>query len=203
MEKLTPRQKEVINYIITYTKENSFSPSVRDIAEHFAFSVKAAHDHLKALESKKAIRTTRGISRSIELLGSYSICDNIRVPVIEQVDPDIPLLSSEQVKETIPIPRALLKGRFSECFAFCVTGDSLIGDGIQKGDFAVFTTTDSAEEGEIVLATIGILPEIHMMHYHPQKTCVELRPSNRMMSTIVTEHLNLHGKLKLLIRSFR
>jgi repressor LexA len=73
MKGITDRQKEVAEYISLFITENGYAPSVRDIADHFGFSVKAAHDHLRALEKKEIIRTARGISRSIELLDeSYS-----------------------------------------------------------------------------------------------------------------------------------
>ena len=55
---LTNRQRDVAAFITDFIKQNSYPPSVREVAEHFRFSVKAAHDHLKALEAKNVIRTT-------------------------------------------------------------------------------------------------------------------------------------------------
>ena len=49
MKGLTERQKEIALFIEHYIDENGYSPSLRDIGNHFGFSPKAAYDHLRAL----------------------------------------------------------------------------------------------------------------------------------------------------------
>ena len=41
MRGITDRQKEVLNYISSYSEENSYPPTVRDISEHFGISLRA------------------------------------------------------------------------------------------------------------------------------------------------------------------
>lgn len=50
---LTPRQKSVIEYIVQFTFENLFQPTLREIGDHFKIvSTNGVSDHLKALHRK-------------------------------------------------------------------------------------------------------------------------------------------------------
>jgi len=57
MKGLTKRQKEVVEFIRDYIQEHSYPPTIRDIASNFSVSVKAAFDHVKALEKKQVIKS--------------------------------------------------------------------------------------------------------------------------------------------------
>lgn len=87
MKTVTDRQKAIATYIATFIKEKKYSPSVRDIASEFGFSVKAGHDHLKALERKGIIRMTPGVSRSIELIDDQfsPLAETIQVPLVGKI----------------------------------------------------------------------------------------------------------------------
>ena len=112
MRELTSRQKDVAQFISSYIQRNNYAPAVRDIANHFNFSVKAAHDHLRALEAKQVIRTTGGISRSIEILGEeFSPYDEvIQIPVIGSIAAGKPLMSEENTEYLLKIPSSMLSG---------------------------------------------------------------------------------------------
>ena len=49
---ITKRQKEVLNFIRVFIKENRFSPTMQEIADHFNFHVNAAQYHTVALDKK-------------------------------------------------------------------------------------------------------------------------------------------------------
>ena len=50
---LTPRQKLIIEYIVQFTFENLFQPTIREIGAHFGIvSTNGVSDHLKALHRK-------------------------------------------------------------------------------------------------------------------------------------------------------
>ena len=57
MKQLTQRQQEVAQFIENYMDSNGYAPSVRNIADHFGFSPKAAYDHMTALKKKNVINT--------------------------------------------------------------------------------------------------------------------------------------------------
>jgi len=82
MKKLTNRQSEVLDYIKGFIEYYGFSPTIRDIASNDDISVKAAFDHVRAIENKgHIVRNRNGASRSIvvpenEIIVDESIIEN-------------------------------------------------------------------------------------------------------------------------------
>ena len=76
--KITKRQKTVLEKIKNFMVENSYPPTIRDIAREFGFSSpKAVTDHLKSLERKGFIERN-SLARSIKLTGkAFDILDGL------------------------------------------------------------------------------------------------------------------------------
>lgn len=206
MRKLTKRQTDVAQFISSYIQKNNYPPAVRDIATHFNFSVKAAHDHLKALEAKQVIRTTDGISRSIEIIGEefFPHEEVILVPVIGTIAAGTPLMSEENTEYHLHVPVGMLRGGRNTYFALKVRGDSMIEEGIYDGDIAILRKSETADRGDIVAATVGESNEgITLKGFYPTGNNIELRPANASMGSIITRSCTIHGKLHLLIRNYR
>ncbi|HOE88453.1 MAG: LexA repressor [Spirochaetes bacterium ADurb.Bin315] len=202
---LTNRQRDVATFITDFIKQNSYPPSVREVAEYFQFSVKAAHDHLKALEAKKVIRTTPGSSRSIEIIDEEFLETEevIEIPVIGTIAAGKPLLSEENTDYMLKVPVSMLKGARATYFALKVRGESMIEEGIFDGDLAIIRKTQSANSGAIVAATVEDGEEgITLKGYYPGEDMIELRPANSAMGPIFTRSCRVHGILQLLIRDF-
>ncbi len=87
-------------------------------------------------------------SLHIEIEDLYS------VPLLGEVAAGIPSLADENFDEYLDIPREWI---FSErdTFALKVTGDSMTGAGIDKGDKVIVHKQDSAINGDIVIAVIN------------------------------------------------
>ena len=71
MKGLTDKQAAVLKYIDAHITNLGYAPSVRDLSQQFHLSIRAAYDHLRALERKGAVRRTNGVARSIVLTGKY------------------------------------------------------------------------------------------------------------------------------------
>ena len=56
MRRLTERQAHVLIFIENFIQENNYSPTFREIGNHFKMSAKGAFDHVLALQKKGAIR---------------------------------------------------------------------------------------------------------------------------------------------------
>lgn len=68
---LTNRQKEVLNFIVLFIRDNGMPPTIREIADALGInSTNAANDHLVALEKKGYIERVPMTSRGIKLLPS-------------------------------------------------------------------------------------------------------------------------------------
>ncbi len=66
--KLTERQEAVREYIRQFIADESYPPTVREIAHHFRISPEGARAHLEALEHKGALVRSPRIPRSIRVI---------------------------------------------------------------------------------------------------------------------------------------
>ncbi|MCH3916885.1 MAG: hypothetical protein LKE40_05385 [Spirochaetia bacterium] len=202
MKQITPRQKEILEYIRDFIRENEFSPSTRDISEHFHFSVKAAYDHLQALESKSLISSIPGISRSVKIIDpQFSPYEDVM---------SIPITDSElhetkkNGKNLLYLSKKLLPEEDScEYIITMIKDDALSDEGIYYGDVAAIKLTDKIHEGQIVLAESKQLGPL-VRFYHEEKGIPYLTVSNISLSSIpLTADIEIKGTLSLLFRQFR
>ncbi len=68
MTSLTQKQLEIFAFIISFSKENGYSPSIREVGAFFHISPPSVLDHLRALEKKGFIRRLPFKSRCLEIL---------------------------------------------------------------------------------------------------------------------------------------
>ncbi len=203
MRELTERQKEVLNFIKEYIEDHSYSPSVRDIAGRFGITVKAAHDHLKALERKGATHSASGISRSTGIVGysTSSSVETISIPVLGSTAAGAPILSEENKEYDLHIPSKMLSTH-GEFFALHVEGDSMMDAGIMDGDLAIIKSGSQANNGEIVVARVGEEKGVTMKRYFLTSHAVELRPENSKYGSIFSRDVTVLGRLQLIIRDY-
>lgn len=68
-EKLTKKQKQIIEFISDFMKENNYSPTYREIMSGLGLtSVSAVAEHVENLVSKGALKKTPGAARSLEVI---------------------------------------------------------------------------------------------------------------------------------------
>lgn len=207
MKELTQRQLEVTKFIEDFFDTNGYAPSVRDVANHFGFSPKAAYDHLTALKKKNIIRTADNLPRGMALLKRTSPSENtiIKVPLVGTTAAGVPILSEENYDGYVSIPQALTGTSPADTlYALRVRGDSMIGDGINDGDLAIMIKTKCADNGDIVAASIGDDEEygITLKHFYRNENNYELRPANPAYKKITSTHCDVHGRLLMIIRNY-
>lgn len=70
MARVTAKQMQVLDYLTEYRRKKGYAPSVREVSAHFGWtSVRAASDHLSALERKGFIERDRGVARGLRIVG--------------------------------------------------------------------------------------------------------------------------------------
>lgn len=154
MKELTERQGQILRYIIRFTKSHAGPPSIREIAARFEFSLRAAQEHVDALERKGFVTRSRGKARSIIARPVLLPNDNVscvRAPIVE---------SAAQVEQAgcddgdfveIGAPAADCDKSY---FAFRVAERGMEGAGILEGDIAVVERAAVSYEGQIVAAAL-------------------------------------------------
>lgn len=153
-EPLTQLEEQVYHYLIDFLAQNTYQPSIREIAREFQIkSTKTVSDLLHALEHKGYIERDESRSRGVRLLG-YSAAGGTRpVPYYGAVHAGTPVVASEDRQGYITVDRRFLPG--DDAFFLRVEGDSMSGRGILDGDYVMVSPSSAARDGDIVSARIG------------------------------------------------
>lgn len=67
---LPPRQQEVFDLLLVFTKKNGYPPTNRELANLIGVrSANAIAEHIRALERKGFVSVSRGVARGITVVG--------------------------------------------------------------------------------------------------------------------------------------
>ncbi len=145
--KLTARQEQVLEVIRQYVDDTGYPPTRADIARELGFkSANAAEEHLRALARKGAIEMIAGASRGIRLTEQSGL------PIIGRVAAGAPVLAQEHVEDYCELSAGFFSPRAD--YLLRVTGDSMKDVGILDGDLLAVHNTETARDGQIVVARI-------------------------------------------------
>lgn len=184
---LTDVERRVYNYLIDFLAENTYQPSIREIAKQFKIkSTKTVSDLLQALAEKGYIQRDRARSRGVRLLGFAAAGGVQPIPYYGKVAAgDEPLLP-EHREGSLTVDRRFLPAE--NCFALKVKGTSMEGRAILDGDFVLVAPTLTAKQGDIVAARVGeeamiktlahAAPNVVLEPANPADRAVELRPGD-------------------------
>src|SRR5947207_1963966 len=143
-EPLTELEERVYHYMIDFLAENTYQPSIREIARKFRIrSTKTVSDLLHALESKGFIAREESRSRGVRLLGFAAAGSTQPVPYYGAIHAGEPALLSEDRKGYITVDRRFLPGE--DVFFLKAKGDSMIGRGIFDGDYVMISPSMHAK----------------------------------------------------------
>ncbi len=203
MRPLTDKQKNVLRLIAEKVKDVGYPPTLQELADALGVQSKnAVLKHLNALEKKGYIgKREGGAARGIRILESMGFLDSPDVnslPLVGSVPAGSPLLAEENVERYVSIPKDLLPAK-GEYFALKVQGDSMINAGIFNDDLVVVKSTNSATNGDIVVALIGNETTVKRFISTGRKRY--LKPENPKYPDIYpTEEWSVQGKVVALIR---
>ncbi|MBI3804626.1 MAG: transcriptional repressor LexA [Nitrospirae bacterium] len=146
---LTPRQKEILEFLRRTVEKRGYPPSLRETASHFGIAgVHAVEKHLAALEQKGFLKKGVG-PRAIELTERATAR---AVPIVGRVAAGRPILAEENRIGTLALDASVV--RWKEAFLLKVKGESMNGAGILDGDLVLVKPQPDAESGEIVVALL-------------------------------------------------
>ncbi|MGC9162107.1 MAG: transcriptional repressor LexA [Thiomonas sp.] len=187
--KLTARQQEILDLIVSSVRELGYPPTRAEIAARLGFrSANAAEDHLQALARKGVIELTPGASRGIRIVearrdrpsggmgqqlalpGAEQLC----LPLIGRVAAGHPILAQEHIEQTLLVDPAAFSSRPD--YLLRVRGMSMRDVGILDGDLLAVKSSRSAENGQIVVARIG--DEVTVKRLRTLANHIELLPAN-------------------------
>src|SRR5215831_710089 len=129
---LTPRQRQIWDFLVDYGDRHGYPPTVREIGEAVGLaSPSTVHAHLANLERAGLLRRDPTKPRALELTGRTEerSATMPKLPLLGQIAAGGPLLAEQNVEDELAVPETL-RGDF----LLRVTGDSMIEVGILDGD---------------------------------------------------------------------
>ncbi len=204
MEPLTEKQKRVMEFIEQEVKRWNYPPSVREICKALKISSTATvHGHLDTLESKGYISRMATKPRAIKLIKNADgevVADPeercVFAPLVGRITAGQPILAEENKEGLFPIPSAISNDE--NCFILRVAGDSMIGAGINDGDYVVVRQQSNAENGEI--AAVLLEDEATVKRVYIEENGYRLQPENDAFEPIVVRNAEILGKVIGLFR---
>ncbi len=198
METLTKKQNEILNFMKMYIAEHGFPPTIREIGSALGVNSPATtHAHLNNLEKKGAIKKNGCKNRAIELLvpNEYLYSTNeltVEVPLLGNITAGSPIEAIEEPNEFFHLPSYLIP-KNKEVFTLKVNGTSMIKAGILDGDIVIVERTNTALNGQIVVAMTEE-NEVTLKTFYKEKDYFRLQPENDTMEPILLNSVTILGK---------
>jgi repressor LexA len=198
------KQRQILDFIKQFIQSNGSAPTLKQIADAIGVtSLATVHEHLEALEDKGLLKRKHGKNRSIELTQSdinFS-AEAFEAPILGFIAAGQPIEPYTDPNATMNIPSGLTSGK-KRTYVLQVRGQSMIEDHINDGDYVVIEQTDTAQDGEIVVALLdnGMAT---LKRFFKEATRIRLQPANSTMQPIFVKNVRIQGKVGGLVRKYK
>ena len=216
IQELSEKQVSILNFVQDYVSENGISPTIEDVKIGCKLSSKSVVSYnLNILEKNGYLDRKKGLARSIKSTKDNENEEIIEVPIVSNISAGTPLelYSADEIYhnqknsyESIKLSKKMYRN-ITNLIALKISGDSMKEDSIMDGDIILLDcnsiSTNDIKNGDIVAARVdedaGTLKRFFL-----RKNKIELRPSNKLYSSIFTDKTNvkIDGKVVGLIRNY-
>lgn len=180
---LTQRQKQVLQFITSFSGDNGYAPSQREIARHLNVSgTLPVMKHLGALERKGYIKrdhVNRGIT--LKTAAKAPVIPSVSLPIVGTVRAGHLAPAIEDIQGYFSVDPMAVKG--SDCFFLRVSGESMINAGILDGDLALVRPQPIADNKDTVVAMVD--GEVTLKWFYREPDHIRLQPANPNMGPII------------------
>lgn len=199
MNNLTQRQKEILEFVTEYIKENEMSPSFNEIKDKFGLSaLSTVHEHITELVDKGFLRRDERKERGLYLPAKRQ--QYIEVPLVGAIACGQPIEAIEMPDEYVRVAREdSLRGNI---YALKAKGDSMIREGIFDGDLIIVKKQSTAENGDTVVAVIDD-NQATLKKYFQEKGKIRLQPANPEFAPIYRQEVEIRGVVVKIIRNLK
>ena len=208
---LTPRQKELLDFIAGFVDEHGYCPSYDEIAKGLELaSLATVHKHIAALSAKGYLNRTENHSRSLEVGPRYfdetraskaPRAFRLEIPLEGRIAAGLPVEAFAE-REVVNF------GDFAgadDTYALQVRGESMIEDHICDGDYVLIERTGSVRNGDVVVALVRGAESTLKRFYREPDGSVRLQPANKTMAPILlaAAEIEVQGRLLAVLRKYR
>jgi len=190
VEDLSPRQREILEFIMTAVDQSGVPPSYREIGGALGIgSTNGVSDHIKALVRKGYLERVggRGAPRSLRITTQASGRleeEVVGVPIIGRIAAGMPLLAQESYEGTVRVDAGMLPAG-GQVFALVVKGESMIDDGIHAGDYLFVRQQKTVRNGDI--AVVMVDGDATVKRFYREDDRIRLQPANAAMDPIYVD----------------
>lgn len=201
-EQLTQLESSVYRYLLDFTAEHTYQPSIRDIGKQFQIkSTKTVSDLLQSLARKGVIERDPSRSRGVRLLGFAGAAKSTPVPFYGRIHAGEPALLPEHREGYITMDRRFLPS--DQVFFLKVAGESMIGRAIEDGDFVMVDPASRAEDGSIIAARLGDEATVKTLTHQGDRVVLRAaNPADRDIEVSKTDDFAVLGVVCGVFRPF-
>lgn len=197
MPTLTPRQKQILDYIKGYIKKRGVSPTFEEIGRHSRRAFSTVHEHVRALIKKGYLTKSDRSPRGLELRKNKKT--TIGIPILGTITAGEPI-------EEIAVPDGVVTlardevARAGNYFALRVAGNSMIDEGIFDGDIVVLKQQATADNGQTVVAIIDD-GNATLKKFYREHDRIRLQPANPSLFPFYRTEVEIRGIVVKIIRN--
>lgn len=198
MKGLTEKQFEIAEFIRGYVNHYGFSPSYREIQNHFGFaSLSSVSDHVRALKRKGVLSFQKYSARSVTLEGNSRECP---VSLIGLLKDGLELELFAQC-QSLPFPRQMIPHP-QNSYALKVITSSLHEELIDNGDLLIIETRSEAENGETAFLTVGGMNLVKKIFFEGDDIMLKSRFDGVDPILVRSSLIEVRGIVVAVIRSY-
>ena len=218
MSQLKEREQKILSYMKEEIRTKGYPPTVREICAALGIkSTSTAHKDIESLVKQGYLVKDPSKPRALMVVDPVSgrqdngagqengisqlRDDVIDIPVVGRVAAGTPILAEQNIEDTFPLPARYASSGTN--FMLRVHGESMIEVGIMDGDLILVQQSETASNGEIVVAMIdGFESEATVKTFYKENGHIRLQPENSSMSPIIVKDVRILGKVKGVFRYF-
>jgi repressor LexA len=204
---ITKRQREIYDFLYDFVQKNGYSPSFEEIGQGMGLSSLATvHKHISNLEKKGLLKRDYNRSRSIDVLPVRGLFKRQMKGVSETALPLVGRIAAGQPIEAVENPETISLGditRSKDVFVLQVKGQSMQDEHIVEGDYVLVEKTNTAPDGEIVVALVNGT-DATLKRFYREGANIRLQPSNSAMKPIIVaaRSVQVQGRVIGVLRKY-
>ena len=202
---LYKRQRQIVEFISQFIQRNGYSPTLREIADAMGLSSLATvHEHVDRLCKKGVLRKnagnkTRGIIVVDETLGSLQN-QGVTLPLLGWLMNNKPIEPYNNRNAKMQVAAEMISGA-QRAFILEVHDNSLVTDGILKGDRLILEETAKIKDGDIIVAILESGNAV-LKRFFKEATMVRLESITTSEKPSYAARIAVQGKVLGVIRMF-
>lgn len=219
VDKLSKRQKGMLDYIRESIQGDGRPPTIREIGEAVDISsTSVVNYNLTKLVEKGFVNRDKEVSRGLRLTNkatemfgmvSEAVQGLVRIPMAGTIVASQPVevghdnFATYDDEDAVELSSSMLNvNKTDDLFALRVSGDSMIDAMVNDGDIVIMRQQTTARNGEMVAVWLTPSDTTTLKYFYNEGERVRLQPANPVMEPIYVRpsDVRVQGKVMMVLR---